>query len=85
MPSSTSPASRRAAPPGSHGRTTRHEGYAISQTKRKRIEEIFCWMKTVVGLRKSRFVGIVKTQPAAHRVGAAYNLLRIARLQPNTG
>jgi transposase len=71
--------------PGLDGRTTRHEGYAISQRKRKRIEEIFGWMKTVGGLRKSRFVGIVKTQFAAYMVGAAYNLLRMARLQPNTG
>lgn len=71
--------------PGLDGRTTRHEGYAISQRKRKRVEEIFGWMKTVGGFRKSRFVGIAKTQLAAHMVGAAYNLLRMARLQPNTG
>jgi transposase len=71
--------------PGLDGRTTRHEGYAMSQRKRKRIEEIFGWMKTVGGLRKSRFVGIVKTQLAAYMVGAAYNLLRMARLQPATG
>jgi IS5 family transposase len=67
------------------GRTTRHGGYAISQRKRKRIEEIFGWMKTVGGLRKSRFVGIAKTQLAAYLVGTAYNLLRMARLQPATG
>jgi len=71
--------------PGLDARTTRHCGYAISQRKRKRIEEIFGWMKTVGGLRKSRFVGIMKTQLAAYMVGAAYNLLRMARLQPNTG
>lgn len=71
--------------PGLDGRTTRHEGYAISQRKRKRIEEIFGWMKTVGGLRKTRFVGIAKTQLAAHLVGAAYNLLRMARMQPATG
>ena len=70
--------------PGLDGRTTRHEGYAISQRKRKRIEEIFGWMKTVGGFRKSRFVGIVKTQLAAYMVGAAYNLLRMARMQPST-
>ena len=75
--------SRRA--PGLDGRTTRHEGYAISQRKRKRVEEIFGWMKSVGGLRKSRFVGIVKTQLAAYMVGAAYNLLRMARMQPSTG
>lgn len=71
--------------PGLDGRTTRHEGYAISQRKRKRIEEIFGWMKTVGGFRKTRFVGIAKTQLAAYLVGAAYNLLRMARLQPETG
>jgi transposase len=71
--------------PGLDGRTTRHEGYAISQRKRKRIEEIFGWMKTIGGLRKTRFVGIAKTQLAAYLVGAAYNLLRMARLQPATG
>jgi len=75
--------SRRA--PGLDGRTTRHESYAISQRKRKRIEEIFGWMKTVGGLRKSRFVGIAKTQLAAYLVGSAYNLLRMARMQPATG
>lgn len=71
--------------PGLDARTTRHESYAISQRKRKRIEEIFGWMKTVGGFRKSRFVGIAKTQLAAYLVGAAYNLLRMARLQPATG
>jgi IS5 family transposase len=70
-------------PPGLDARTTRQAGYAMSQ--RKRIEEIFGWMKTVGGLRKSRFVGIVRTQLAAYLVGAAYNLLRMARLQANTG
>jgi IS5 family transposase len=70
--------------PGLDARTTRHEGYRISQRKRKRIEEIFGWMKAVGGLRKSRFVGIVKTQLAAHMVGAAYNLLRMAKLAPST-
>lgn len=74
---------RRSAP-GLDGRTTRHEGYAISQRKRKRIEEIFGWMKTVGGFRKSRFVGIAKTQLAAYMVGAAYNLLRMAKLAPST-
>lgn len=59
--------------------------YATSQRKRKRIEEIFDWMKTVGGFRKSPFVGIVKTQLAAYMVGAAYNLLRMARMQANTG
>ena len=71
--------------PGLDGRTTRQESYAISQRKRKRVEEIFGWMKTVGGFRKTRFVGIAKTQLAAYMVGAAYNLLRMARLQPTIG
>ena len=40
------------------GRTMRHAGYAISQQKRKRIEEIFGWMKTVGGMRKLRHRGL---------------------------
>lgn len=62
------------------GRTTRHATYEISQRIRKRIEEIFGWMKTVGGLRRTRFRGVERTQFAAHIVAAAYNLLRIARL-----
>jgi transposase len=71
--------------PGLDGRTTRHAGYAVSQRKRKRIEEIFGWMKVIGGFRKTRFKGIERTQLAAHLVGAAYNLLRISRLAPATG
>lgn len=52
--------------PGLDGRTTRHECYAISQRRRKRIEEIFGSIKTVGGLRKARFIGIAKTQLAAY-------------------
>lgn len=70
---------------GLDARTTRHDSYAISQRKRKRVEEIFGWMKTVGGLRKTRFIGIAKTQMAAYLVGAAYNLIRMARLLPATG
>ena len=66
--------------PGLDGRTTRTEGYRISQRKRKRVEEIFGWLKTVGGMRKSRFIGQAKTQMAAFISGAAYNLLRIAKL-----
>jgi hypothetical protein len=38
-------------------RTPRHAGYAISQIKRKRVEEIFGWTKTIGGLRKTRHRG----------------------------
>jgi len=61
-------------------RTTKHPGYAISQRIRKRIEEVFGWMKTVGNFRKTRFVGFDANHIAAYMVGAAYNLLRIARL-----
>ncbi len=63
-------------------RTTRHDGYRISQRVRKRVEEIFGWLKTVANFRKTRFHGIARTQHAAHLNGAAYNLLRIAKLTP---
>jgi transposase len=61
-------------------RTTRHKGYSVSQRVRKRVEEIFGWMKTVGGFSRTRFKGSEKTQLAAYFVGAAYNLLRIAKL-----
>ena len=61
-------------------RTARHVGYAVSQRVRKRVEEIFGWMKTVGGLRKTRYRGLDRTQLHAYLVAVAYNLLRIARL-----
>jgi transposase len=64
-------------------RTTTWPGYAISQRIRKRVEEIFGWMKTVGGLRRTRYRGVERTSHAAYLVGAAYNLLRIARLCPS--
>jgi len=63
-------------------RTIRHEGYAISQRLRKRIEEIFGWAKTVGGFRRTRFKGRRRTELAAVFVGIAYNLIRMARLIP---
>jgi transposase len=62
------------------GRTTRHAGYKVSQRMRKRIEEIFGWMKTVGGFRRSRYWGIERTGLAGYFVGTAYNLVRLARL-----
>jgi len=62
------------------GRTTRHGGYAVSQRKRKLVEEIFGWVKSVAGFRRTRYKGRQKTQFWAYLVGAAYNLLRIAKL-----
>jgi transposase len=68
--------------PGLDRRTTRHRGYALSQRIRKRVEEIFGWLKTIGGLRKTRCRGVARTQHAAYLVGVAYNLLRISRLLP---
>jgi transposase len=65
------------------GRTTRHAGYAISQRKRKLVEEIFGWMKTVGGFRRTRYIGLARTQLAGYLVAAAYNLVRIATLLPD--
>ena len=62
------------------GRTTRHPGYSISQRIRKRVEEIFGWMKVIGGFRRTRYKGRLKTQFAAYLVGAAYNLLRMGKL-----
>lgn len=71
--------------PGLDARTTRHAGYAISQTKRKRVEEIFGWMKAYGGLRRTLARGLARVQLHAYIVGAAYNLLRMSRLDPATG
>jgi len=67
-------------------RTTRHPGYATSQRFRKRIEEVFGWLKTVGGFRRTRYRGLARTQLAGYLVAAAYNLVRMARLlaQPAT-
>jgi IS5 family transposase len=62
------------------GRTTCHVGYGIRQTIRMRIEQVFGWLKSIGGLRRSRFRGKRRTQLAAHMVGAAYNLLRMNKL-----
>lgn len=66
--------------PGLDGRTTRHDGYKVSQRIRKRVEEIFGWMKAFGGLRKSRFIGLAKNQFNAYIVGAAFNLVRLSNL-----
>lgn len=63
------------------GRTTRHPGYGVSQRVRKRVEEIGGWIKTIGGFRKTRFKGVWRTQLAGWFVGAAYNLLRMAKLK----
>jgi transposase len=61
-------------------RTTRHVGYVISQQKRKRIEEIFGWLKTVAGLRKTRHRGVARVGWMFTFALAAYNLVRMRNL-----
>jgi hypothetical protein len=61
-------------------RTTRHPGYAISQQKRKRVEEIFGWLKTVGGLRKTRHRGVERVGWMFTFALAAYNLVRMRNL-----
>lgn len=61
-------------------RTLRSKGYQISQRCRKKVEEIFGWMKTVGGFRKTRYKGVARTGLCAYMVGAAYNLVRMSKL-----
>jgi len=65
---------------GLDGRTTGRAGYRLSQRLRKRVEEIFGWMKTVGGLRRTRYRGVERTQAWAYFVAGTYNLLRITNL-----
>ena len=64
------------------GRTTRHSSYGVSQKIRKQIEEIFGWMKTVGGFRRTRYRGVERTGLAGYFVATAYNLVRMANLLP---
>ncbi len=66
------------------GRTTRHEGYQVSQRKRKRIEEVFGWMKTVGILRKTRHRGLETVRWVFTFTAAAYNLVRMRNLMSPT-
>jgi transposase len=63
------------------GRTTRHEGYAVSQKKRKRVEEVFGWLKTVAQQRKTRFIGLDRIGWMFTFAAAAYNLVRMRNLE----
>ena len=66
------------------GRTTCHAGYAISQRKRKLVEQGFGWMKTVGGLRKLRHRGGPLVTWIFTFTAAAYNIVRMRRLLPAT-
>jgi transposase len=62
------------------GRTTRHNGYDVSQRKRKRIEECFGWLKTIALMRKVRHRGIEKVGWLFTFAAAAYKLVRMRNL-----
>ncbi len=63
------------------GRTTRHHGYAISQRKRKRVEEIFGWAKTVGLIRKARMRGIANIDWLFTMSIAVFNLVRMRNME----
>ena len=62
------------------GRTTRHSGNRVRQKIRKQIEEIFGWMKTVGGFRRTRYRVLERTGLVGNFVVTAYNLVRMANL-----
>jgi transposase len=65
---------------GLDGRTTHQQSYQVSLKIRKRVEEIFGWIKTVGGFRRSRYRGQERTQAWGYFVAGTYNLLRLTRL-----
>lgn len=65
---------------GIDGRTTRHQGYRISLKVRKRVEEVFGWLKTIGCLGKLHHRGIERVNAVFTFATAAYNLIRIRNL-----
>ena len=66
-------------------RTTRHAGYALSQQRRKRVEEIFGWLKTIGLQRQTRFRGTARVAWMFVFATAAYHLVRMQRLLATGG
>jgi transposase len=64
------------------GRTTRHDGYAMSQHARPRIEPAFGWLKTIGWLRKIKLRGLPKVDWLVVFASAAFNLIRLPKLLP---
>lgn len=62
------------------GRTTRHNGYAVSQKFRKRIEEVFGWLKSTGQFRQTRYRGVTKIDWYFTLAVTAYNLVRMRNL-----
>ena len=71
---------------GSHidDRAAQDPGYLVGQRVRKRVEEIFGWVKTVGGGRKLRYIGVERNQLWAELTAAAYNLVRMSKLLVET-
>ncbi len=65
-------------------RTTRHPGYAMSQKKRKLVEQMFGWAKTVGLMRKTRHRGTERVDWMFVFTAAAYNLVRMRNLEGAT-
>lgn len=61
-------------------RTTRHSGYAVSQRCRKRIEEVFGWIKSSAGLARVKLRGRVRVDALFTLALTAYNLIRLPKL-----
>jgi transposase len=64
------------------GRTTCHEGYAMSQHARPRIEPAFGWLKTIAWMRKVKLRGLAKVNWLFVFASAAFNLIRLPKLLP---
>src|SRR5437763_1841141 len=62
------------------GRTTRHAGYAVSQKKRKLVEEAFGWAKTIAGCAKVKVRGLARVGFHFTLAMVAYNLIRLPKL-----
>lgn len=67
------------------GRTTGQPGYAVSQRKRKQVEEVFGWLKTIGLMRKARHRGVDRVGWMFTFASAAFNLVRMRTLLADTG
>jgi len=67
------------------GRTTRHEGYEVSQRKRKRVEEIFGWLKAFSIMRRPHFRGLERIEYLFKFAVSVYNILRIRNILAASG
>jgi transposase len=65
------------------GRTTRHDGYAMSQHARPRVEPAFGWLKTIAWMRKVKLRGLAKVDWLFVFASAAFNLIRLPKLLPS--